>query len=147
MRKILISCLVALFLPFLMTTNTRAEELENQEIEIYDFSNGAVSGELGDNPTIKSIPVIPPAESGNQTVLNLDPVLQRLQWVVYNPSYSQIVNGPDSELGQNNGWIAHARSLIVNWIPLIVGCVFFWWGLRKVISAIMSAFKKGKLRI
>lgn len=28
-----------------------------------------------------------------------------------------------------------------------IGLVFMWWGVRKLIRAIMSAFKSGKLRV
>lgn len=29
----------------------------------------------------------------------------------------------------------------------VVGLVFMWWGVRKVVGALMSAFKKGKISI
>lgn len=31
-------------------------------------------------------------------------------------------------------------------VPICIGLVFMWWGVRKVTSLIMGAFRKGKLR-
>ena len=31
-------------------------------------------------------------------------------------------------------------------VPLCIGLVFMWWGVRKVTRMIMGAFRKGKLR-
>lgn len=32
-------------------------------------------------------------------------------------------------------------------IGVCIGLVFFWWGVRKVVRMLMTAFKRGKLRI
>lgn len=32
-------------------------------------------------------------------------------------------------------------------VTACVGLVFMWWGVRKVVSALMSAFKKGKISL
>lgn len=31
-------------------------------------------------------------------------------------------------------------------VPICIGLVFMWWGVRKVTRMIMGAFRKGKLR-
>ena len=31
-------------------------------------------------------------------------------------------------------------------VPVVIGLVFMWWGVRKVTSMVMGAFRKGKLR-
>lgn len=31
-------------------------------------------------------------------------------------------------------------------VPVVIGLVFMWWGVRKVTAMIMGAFRKGKLR-
>ena len=31
-------------------------------------------------------------------------------------------------------------------VPVVIGLVFMWWGVRKVTGMVMGAFRKGKLR-
>lgn len=31
-------------------------------------------------------------------------------------------------------------------VPVVIGLVFMWWGVRKVTAMVMGAFRKGKLR-
>ena len=31
-------------------------------------------------------------------------------------------------------------------VPIAIGLVFMWWGVRKVTAMVMGAFRKGKLR-
>ena len=38
-------------------------------------------------------------------------------------------------------------SILVVIIGACVGFAFMWWGVRKIISAVMTAFKKGKISI
>lgn len=38
-------------------------------------------------------------------------------------------------------------AIIVFIIGICVGLVFLWWGIRKVVRAIMAAFKKGKISL
>lgn len=139
MRKILICCLVALFLPFLMTTNTKAEELDNQEIEILDFSETAKDGIEGTDPVVRSLPPFPTDLTNDQQLFQ--PFLARLL------SWSFDSNGNTTYGSGNKNVLVYVTNILVLLVPFAVGIVFFWWGLRKTVSAIMSAFKKGKLRI
>lgn len=43
--------------------------------------------------------------------------------------------------------INNILTVIVALIGACIVLVFFWWGLRKLIRAVMSAFKKGKLSV
>lgn len=43
--------------------------------------------------------------------------------------------------------ISNVVSVIGIVLATAVGFVLFWWGLRKVIKVIMSAFSKGKVRV
>ena len=38
-------------------------------------------------------------------------------------------------------------GVLASVVGACIGLVFMWWGLRKTIGAIMSAFKKGKLSV
>lgn len=37
-------------------------------------------------------------------------------------------------------------EVLVYAIPVVIGLVFLWWGVRYVTRLIMSAFRKGKLK-
>lgn len=43
--------------------------------------------------------------------------------------------------------ISNILTVIAALIGACIVLVFFWWGLRKLIRAVMSAFKKGKLSV
>lgn len=32
-------------------------------------------------------------------------------------------------------------------VPVVIGMVFMWWGVRKVVRMVMSAFRKGKISV
>lgn len=146
MRKIIICCLVALFLPFLMSTNTYAEEIESiEEQEIVDFSGASLDG--SSDVSIKQLPVYPENEEGYTIDSWLPDFLSRFNGVFFAPTWSSIVNGPNASQQESTNLMVRAVQLLTAGVPLIIGLVFFWWGLRKVAGAIMSAFKKGKLRI
>jgi len=38
-------------------------------------------------------------------------------------------------------------AVLASCVTACVGLVFMWWGVRKVVRMIMSAFKRGKLKI
>ncbi|MBE5887452.1 MAG: hypothetical protein E7283_01300 [Lachnospiraceae bacterium] len=38
-------------------------------------------------------------------------------------------------------------AILAGVMAACLGLVFFWWGVRKAIGALMTAFKKGKLKI
>lgn len=38
-------------------------------------------------------------------------------------------------------------AVIASCVTACVGLVFMWWGVRKVVRMIMTAFKRGKLKI
>lgn len=59
------------------------------------------------------------------------------------------VSAMKSALGEVTSTLSISNILTV--VAALIGAcivlVFFWWGLRKLIRAIMSAFKKGKLSV
>lgn len=38
-------------------------------------------------------------------------------------------------------------AVLASCVTACIGLVFMWWGVRKVVRMIMSAFKRGKLRM
>lgn len=43
--------------------------------------------------------------------------------------------------------IGNIITIVVSVIGASILLVFFWWGLRKIIRAVMNAFRKGKLSV
>lgn len=135
MRKIIICFLVALFLPFLMTCNIKAEELEDNTIDVLDFSEAS---KIGGEVSIKSMPIFPPNDSED---------IMTNAFVTFLDTFNHISAAPGGNPTGGTNWFAYLKIILVYAVPVLTGGVFFWWGLRKTISAIMSAFKKGKLRL
>ena len=48
---------------------------------------------------------------------------------------------------QNQISVSTVVGVLASAITACIALVFMWWGVRKVTKMIMSAFKKGKLRI
>ena len=42
--------------------------------------------------------------------------------------------------------VASIVEVLVYAIPVVIGLVFLWWGVRYVTRLIMGAFRKGKLK-
>lgn len=43
--------------------------------------------------------------------------------------------------------VSNIIAVLASVAGVSVGLVFMWWGLRKAISALMAAFKRGKLKL
>lgn len=72
------------------------------------------------------------------------PVLAALD-VTSTVSYSQfsdVISAISAEL--NVGTVV---AVLTAAIPVCIGLVFMWWGVRKVSRMLMGAFKKGRLRL
>lgn len=48
---------------------------------------------------------------------------------------------------QNQISVSTIVEVLVVLVGACVGLAFMWWGVRKLISALMSAFKKGRVNI
>lgn len=42
--------------------------------------------------------------------------------------------------------VASVVEVLAYAVPVVIGLVFMWWGVRKVTAMVMGAFRKGKLR-
>lgn len=42
---------------------------------------------------------------------------------------------------------ANVVSVLASLVPVVIGFVFLWWGIRKGVKMLMSAFKKGRVSI
>lgn len=56
--------------------------------------------------------------------------------------FSDVITAISNEL--NVGTVV---SVLTAAIPVCIGLVFMWWGVRKVSRMLMGAFKKGRLRL
>lgn len=120
--------------------------VSDAEDTILDFSGSA---KLGDT-TVKAVPIVPTPDpdtaSGTWEVV-FQPVLQRFAHFspARTPDQNVLTNGYSSETSTS------LLTLMINLFAKIAGftvaLVFMYWGIRKVTSAIMSAFKRGRLRI
>lgn len=43
--------------------------------------------------------------------------------------------------------VASIVEVLAYAVPVVIGLVFMWWGVRKVVRMVMSAFKKGKISV
>lgn len=43
--------------------------------------------------------------------------------------------------------VSTVAAVIASCVTACIALVFFWWGVRKVVRMIMTAFKRGKLKI
>lgn len=58
------------------------------------------------------------------------------------PVFQEVISQLETKLS-----VASAVEVLAYTAGICVGLVFMWWGVRKASKALMSAFKKGKLRL
>lgn len=56
--------------------------------------------------------------------------------------FSSIITALTSQIST-----ANVVSVIASLVPVVIGFVFLWWGIRKGVKMLMSAFKKGRVSI
>lgn len=56
--------------------------------------------------------------------------------------FSSVITGLQSQIS-----VATIVELLAGLVGVTVGLVFMWWGVRKVVGAIMSAFRGGRLSV
>lgn len=56
--------------------------------------------------------------------------------------FSSVINAISAELN-----VSTVTGVLAAAIPVCIGLVFMWWGVRKVSRMLMGAFKKGRLRL
>lgn len=62
--------------------------------------------------------------------------------VVSASDWSEVLSALTSQIS-----VSSVVGVIAAVISAGIGLVFMWWGVRKLIRAVMSAFSKGKLRV
>lgn len=141
MKHVLTCLVVALACTLFLTYPTYAEEITS-EVEIVDFSGNVKDG----GEVVKAVPSVPAGDNSQFTQAVWKPLMERFyRFDIHSNGVSYY----------DEGWIENNSQTIFNkivffltfMIPIIIGLVFLWWGIRKTVAAIMSAFKKGKLRI
>ena len=56
--------------------------------------------------------------------------------------WSEVLNALTAQIS-----VSSVVGVIAACITAGIGLVFMWWGVRKLISVLMGAFRKGKLRV
>ena len=62
--------------------------------------------------------------------------------VVTSSDFNSVISAMTSQLS-----VSTVVEVLAYAIPVCIGLVFMWWGVRKVAGMLMRAFKRGKLRI
>ena len=57
-------------------------------------------------------------------------------------SFSGVLSGLTSQIN-----VTSILAIVAGLVGAAVGLAFMWWGVRKLISVIMKAFKKGKVSV
>ena len=56
-------------------------------------------------------------------------------------AFSSVINAVTAQIS-----VSTVMEVLAYAVPICIGLVFAWWGVRKVTRMIMGAFRKGKLR-
>lgn len=56
-------------------------------------------------------------------------------------AFSSVINAVTAQIS-----VSTVVEVLAYAVPICIGLVFMWWGVRKVTRMIMGAFRKGKLR-
>lgn len=62
--------------------------------------------------------------------------------VVSATDWSQLITALQEQIS-----VSSVVGVLASVVGAGVGLVFMWWGIRKSVSVVMSAFKRGKLKI
>ena len=57
-------------------------------------------------------------------------------------AFSSVVDAVTAQIS-----VSSVVEVLVYAVPVVIGLVFMWWGVRKVVRMVMSAFKKGKISV
>jgi len=74
--------------------------------------------------------------------MNLPAMLTATQTAVSASDWAQVITDVTAQFS-----IQTIVSVISSLVVAGIGFVFLWWGVRKALKSIMSAVKKGKLKI
>ena len=56
-------------------------------------------------------------------------------------AFSSVINAVTAQIS-----VSTIVEVLAYAVPICIGLVFMWWGVRKVTGMVMGAFRKGKLR-
>lgn len=57
-------------------------------------------------------------------------------------AFSSVVDAVTAQIS-----VSSVVEVLVYAVPVVIGLVFMWWGVRKVVRMVMSAFKKGRISV
>lgn len=56
-------------------------------------------------------------------------------------AFSSVINAVTAQIS-----VSTIVEVLAYAVPICIGLVFMWWGVRKVTAMVMGAFRKGRLR-
>ena len=69
-------------------------------------------------------------------------VLTSTSTAVGSSAFASVIDAVTAQIS-----VATIVEILVYAVPIVIGLVFMWWGVRKVVRMIMAAFKKGKISV
>ena len=87
-------------------------------------------GIVGSNPTPASINLLRKGES-----------LTEGSTAISSTAFKSVIDAVTAQIS-----VTSVVEVLAYAVPICIGLVFMWWGVRKVTRMIMGAFRKGKLR-
>lgn len=78
----------------------------------------------------------------NAAMINMLGLLTGTTTVVTSADWQSVIDAITSQIS-----VSTVVGVLAVVVAACVGLAFMWWGLRKAISALMSAFKKGKVSV
>lgn len=57
-------------------------------------------------------------------------------------SFSSVIDAVTAQVS-----VSTVVEVLAYAVPVVIGLVFMWWGVRKVVQMVMSAFRKGRISV
>lgn len=57
-------------------------------------------------------------------------------------SFSSVIDAVTAQVS-----VSTVVEVLAYAVPAVIGLVFMWWGVRKVVRMVMSAFRKGRISV
>lgn len=57
-------------------------------------------------------------------------------------SFSSVIDAVTAQVS-----VSTVVEVLAYAVPVVIGLVFMWWGVRKVVRMVMSAFRKGRISV
>lgn len=69
-------------------------------------------------------------------------VLTSTSTAITSSAFSSVIEAVTAQVS-----VSTVVEVLVYAVPVVIGLVFMWWGVRKVVRMVMSAFRKGRISV